>query len=235
VARPKNQNQRREELVQATERAVLRRGLGAVRLRDVAEEAGVTSAAVLYYYDEIHELLVETHRRAIERFCAHREDAADAIEDPRQRLIAAVRGGLPTGPEDTLVRLIYQFDSQGMTDPSYGAHARAYFERQVAIYHSILVAGSAAKVFTLTAPARVIARNLVALEDGHGYYVAVPGTEMDAATAERYILSYAEVATGCRLSPEDSAAPGRAASQAAASQAAASQAEDGQAEDGRPD
>ena len=76
----------------------------------------------------------------------------------------------------------------------------------VAIYHSILVAGSAAKVFALTAPARVIARNLVALEDGHGYYVAVPGTEMDAATAERYILSYAEVATGCRLSPEDSAA-----------------------------
>ena len=46
----------------------------------------------------------------------------------------------------------------------------------------------------------MIARNLVALEDGYGYYVAVPGTDVDAAAAERYILSYAEVATGCRLS-----------------------------------
>jgi DNA-binding transcriptional regulator YbjK len=199
VARPRNQKRRREELVHATERAVLRRGLGAVRLRDVAEEAGVTSAAVLYYYDEIHELLVETHRRAAERFCAHREEAVDAIEDPRERLVVAVRGGLPTGHDDTLVRLLYQFDSQGMTDPAYGAQSRAYFERQVAIYHSVLTAGSAAEVFTLTAPARVIARNLVALEDGYGYYVAVPGTGVDAATAERYILSYAEAATGCRL------------------------------------
>lgn len=199
MARPKDQKQRRQDLVDATARAVLRKGLGAVKLRDVAEEAGLTSAAVLYYYDQIDELLVETHRRAVERFCSQREDAADAIEDPRQRLAVAVRGGLPTGPEDSLVRLIYQFDSQGMTNPSYGAHSRAYFERQVAIYHSILVAGSAAGVFKLTAPARVIARNLVALEDGYGYYVAVPGTEIDTATAERYILSYAEVATGCQL------------------------------------
>jgi AcrR family transcriptional regulator len=209
MGRPKDQNQRREQLVQATERAVLRRGLGAVRLRDVAEEAGVTSAAVLYYYDEIHDLLVETHRQAVERFCAKREDAVDAIEDPRERLVVAVRGGLPTGPDDRLVRLLYQFDSQGMTDAAYGAHSRAYFERQVAIYHSILVAGSAAKIFTLTAPARVIARNLVALEDGYGYYVAVPGTGVDAATAERYILSYAEAATGCQLTGLGTAEPGR--------------------------
>jgi hypothetical protein len=33
----------------------------------------------------------------------------------------------------------------------------------------------------------------------HGYYAASPGTDMDAATAGRYILSYAEAATGCQL------------------------------------
>jgi AcrR family transcriptional regulator len=174
----------------------------------VAEEAGITSAAVLYYYDEIHDLLAETHRRAADRFCSQREDAVDAIGDPRERLVVAIRGGLPTGPDDTLVRLLYQFDSQGMTDPAYGAQSRAYFERQVAIYHSILVAGSAAGVFRLTAPARVIARNLVALEDGYGYYVAVPGTDVDAAAAERYILSYAESATGCRLADDLTSAGG---------------------------
>ncbi len=64
---------------------------------------------------------------------------------------------------------------EGLTNPACGAQSRAYFERQVAIYHSVLVAGEAAGIFTLTAPAMVIARNLVALEDGYGYYVAVPG------------------------------------------------------------
>jgi hypothetical protein len=86
-----------------------------------------------------------------------------------------------------------------MTNPAYGAQSRAYFERQVAIYHSILVAGEAAGIFALSAPARIIARNLVALEDGYGYYVAVPGTGVNAADAERFMVSYAEVATSCRL------------------------------------
>jgi DNA-binding transcriptional regulator YbjK len=199
VARPRDQKRRREELIAATARAVLRRGLAAVRLRDVAEEAGITSAAVLYYYDQIDKLLVETHQRAAERFCSQREDLVDSIEDPRERLVAAIRAGLPTGPDDELVRLLYQFDSQGMTNPAYGAQSRAYFERQVAIYHSILVAGEAAGIFALSAPARIIARNLVALEDGYGYYVAVPGTGVNAADAERFMVSYAEVATSCRL------------------------------------
>jgi DNA-binding transcriptional regulator YbjK len=202
MARAKNQKQRRSEFVDATGRAVIKRGLGAVRLRDIADEAGVTSAAVLYYYDQIDELLLETHRRAVEQFCAQREDAIDLIDDHRERLVAAVRGGLPTGPDDDLVRLLYQFDSQRMTNAAYGAQSRSYFERQVAIYHAILVAGEAAKIFHLTASARVIARNLVALEHGYGYYVAVPGTDVDAATAEKYILSYAEVAAGCSLTVE---------------------------------
>ena len=198
-ARSQNQKQRRTELVDAAGRAVLKRGLGAVRLRDIADEAGITSAAVLYYYDQIDDLLTETHRRAVERFCAQREGIVDAISDPRDQLVAAVRGGLPTGPDDELVRLLYQFESQGMTNAAYGALSRGYFERQVGIYHSILVAGEAAKVFRLASPARVIARNLVALEDGFGYYVAIPGTDVKAADVEGYILSYAEVATGCPL------------------------------------
>lgn len=202
MARSQNQKQRRTELVDATGRAVLKRGLGAVRLRDIADEAGITSAAVLYYYDQINDLLTETHRLAVERFCAQRESTVDSIEDPRDQLVAVVRGGLPTGPDDELVRLLYQFESQGMTNAAYGALSRGYFERQVAIYHSILVAGEAAKVFHLASPARVIARNLVALEDGFGYYVAVPGTDVEAADVERYILSYAEVATGCPLPTE---------------------------------
>lgn len=185
----------------AAERAVLRKGAGAVKLRDVADEAGLTPGAVLYYYDELDSLLVETHSQAAERFCRQREELVDSIADPRDQLRAAVRAGLPTGPEDELVRLLYEFDGLGTRQPGYGRLSREYFARQVAIYHSVLVAGQAAGLFALTAPARDVGRNLVALEDGYGYYVVLPDSGIDAAAAVRLILQYAESATGCPLAP----------------------------------
>lgn len=199
MARTKNQRERRLQLVSAAEQVVLKRGAASVRLRDVADEAGLTSGAVLYYYPELEDLLTEAHSRAIDRFCRLREEAIEGISDPREQLLAAVRGGLPSGPDDELVKLLYEFDGQGTRLPGHGDRSRAYFERQVAIYYSVLVAGHAGGTFTLTAPARVIARNLVALEDGYGFYVVLPGGGLDANEVERLILSYAETATGCRL------------------------------------
>lgn len=199
MARTKNQGERRQQLVAAAERAVLKRGASSVRLRDIADEAGLTSGAVLYYYDEIDDLLIEAHNRAIERFCRQREDAVEAITDPREQLVAAVRGGLPVGADDELVKLLYEFDGQGMRRRGYGTLSRAYFDRQVAIYQSILVAGEAGGLFQLTAPARTIARNIVALEDGYGFYVVLPGTGIDIAEVERLVLSYVETATGCAM------------------------------------
>jgi DNA-binding transcriptional regulator YbjK len=201
VARIKDQVRRRGELIAAAERAVLRKGAGAVKLRDVADEAGLTPGAVLYYYDELDSLLVETHSQAAERFCRQREELIDSIDDPRDQLRAAVRAGLPTGPEDELVRLLYEFDGLGTRQPGYARLSREYFARQVAIYHSVLVAGQAAGLFHLTAPARDVGRNLVALEDGYGYYVVLPDSGIDVASAERLILGYAETATGCPLAP----------------------------------
>ena len=201
MARNKDQVRRRGELIAAAERAVLRKGASAVKLRDVAEEAGLTPGAVLYYYDQLDSLLVETHTQAAERFCRQREELVDSIADPRDQLRAAVRAGLPTGPEDELVRLLYEFDGLGTRQHGYGRLSREYFARQVAIYHSVLVAGQATGLFTLTAPPRDVGRNLVALEDGYGYYVVLPDSGIDATTAERLILQYAETATSCRLAP----------------------------------
>jgi AcrR family transcriptional regulator len=206
MARPRDQAERRRQLVAATERVILTRGAANVRLRDVAEEAGLSSGAVLYYFDELEHLLAETRQRATDRFCLQREEAVDACDDPRDQLRAAIRCGLPTGPDDDLVRLIYELDGQAMRDRSYDMASRAYFDRQVAVYQPVLRAGQVAGVFSLAAPVRDIARNLVALEDGLGYYVVVPGTGFDRATAEALVVSYAETATRCSLRGQPPAA-----------------------------
>src|SRR5437588_11560266 len=87
VARTRDQARRREELVSATAALVSRKGLSGVRLRDVADAAGLTSGAVLYYYDGLDQLFTAAYDRAIERFCRQRERAIAGIEDVAQRLV----------------------------------------------------------------------------------------------------------------------------------------------------
>lgn len=202
MARTKNQGERRQQIVAAAQRAIVKHGLSSVRLRDVADEAGLTSGAVLYYFKELDALLLEVHLQAQERFCRQREDAVDGIADPYGKLRVAVRCGLPTGPDDELVRALYEFEGKAFRDRTFAALTQSYFERQVSIYRSILAVGEAAGVFTPTAPVRAIARNLVALEDGYGFYVVLEDNDLDADAAEQLIMSYAYAALGA---PTDTA------------------------------
>jgi AcrR family transcriptional regulator len=180
--------------VAATTRLVARKGLSAVRLRDVADAAGMTSGAVLYYYDGLDELFIAAYDRAVERFCRDREDAIAAIDDPAGRLRAAIHLGIPAGPDDAEIRLLYELEAVAFRSGECAALMSAYIERQTAMYTSLLEVGAALGRFTLSGAARDIARNIVALEDGQGIYVLL-GRDT-AAAVEARILAYAATATG---------------------------------------
>jgi AcrR family transcriptional regulator len=170
-----------------------------VRLKDIADQAGLTPGAVLYYYPDVDQLLMEVHREAGERFCDARMVALERITDPREQMRAAVRSGLPTGPEDTEVRTLYQMDALVGRSALYSALAVSFFERQVALYQVILESGVAQGLFALTTNSRTIGRNLVALEDAHGLHVLMGDSPITRDEAERLILCYASDATGCDL------------------------------------
>jgi AcrR family transcriptional regulator len=199
VARPRNQAERRRQLTEAAGRAIVARGAGAVRLKDIAEQAGVTPGAVLYYYPDVDALLVEVHRTAGERFCDSRTRALEQIADPRLRMRAAIRSGLPTGPEDEVVRTLYEMDALVGKSALYSALAVSFFERQVALYQVILEAGVSQGLFHLTDSTHTIGRNLVALEDAHGLHVLMGDSPIDRDEAERLIVAYASAVTRCDL------------------------------------
>jgi AcrR family transcriptional regulator len=194
VARPRDQVKRRRELVAATSRLVARKGLANVKLRDVADAAGVTSGAVLYYYDGLDELFTAAYDRGVERFCAEREEAVAALDDPLERLALAIHLGVPESPDDSEIRILYELESVAFRDAACAALMAAYVERQVAMYTGILEAGAATGAFRLAGDARTVARNIIALEDGQGLYVLM---DRDAPEdVERRILAYAATATG---------------------------------------
>lgn len=203
MGRRKDQAVRRDQLAEAAQRALVHRGLEGLRLRDVAEEAGVTPAAVLYYYGDLDELMSETFQRAIERFCSQREETAEEFDDARERLRSSIRSGVATGTGDLLPRLLFEYAPRSLRDPQVAALDSTLTERQVAVYYGILILGQAQGHFTLTDPARVIAANLVALEDG--YQLDVLAGRKPPAEVIRALYGYVRAVTGCDLDGQPTA------------------------------
>lgn len=194
MARQRDQAQRRRELVSAVSKLVADKGLTGVRLRDVAEEAGLTSGAVLYYYSGLDELFTAAYDLGVQRYCEEREAEVAKAGSAVERLRVAVELGIPSGVDDAVTRMLYELEGVAFRSPECAALMSAYVERQVAMYSAILEVGASTGELTLARPVRGIARNIIGLEDGHGIYVLV-GRER-AETVVGWILDYVAAATG---------------------------------------
>ncbi|MBD3932264.1 TetR family transcriptional regulator [Streptomyces chumphonensis] len=208
MARPKRQDARREALLQAAGVAIQRRGLHATRVRDIADQAGVAAGTVTYYFRDLDELFRLVFAQAVDRFCTQREREAAAHEDPRDQLAAVLRHGLPTGPDDQLCCLLYEFSPHARHRDSDAQLRRELYERQLHLYRDVLTRGHASGRFDLRRPAEEIAANLVALEDAYGYHV-IARTFMPRQQAEEHLFGYAALATADpSLAPENHYGPG---------------------------
>jgi AcrR family transcriptional regulator len=87
IARRERRRERsREEIVEATRRVLLRKGIAATTLEAVAHEVGLTKAALYYYYPSKHALLfeimygtLEANARAVHDGVAMARDGSDAL------------------------------------------------------------------------------------------------------------------------------------------------------------
>src|SRR3954465_8068290 len=106
--RPRRQDARRRQLTDAARRVLLERGAVGLRVKDVAERAGLAPSTVLYYYPEIEDLLLEGGRAAMSRYAERRGGARPSVEGPVTRLRLAIHLGVPSGPDDDQSRLLYE-------------------------------------------------------------------------------------------------------------------------------
>jgi AcrR family transcriptional regulator len=202
VARPKKQEARRDELVAAAQRAIVKNGPDGARLNRVAAEAGLTAGAVLYYYPDIDDLILEANRVGMERFYDERMRMIDELpDDPVTRLRALIDSGLPRDPEDPGVRLLCELGGSAGRNPVVAALLTTLYDRQVGMYQVVLEQGAAREQFRLMDSSLRIARNLVALEDAYGYRIVARHPTIDAPAAAELILAYARQATGHALAP----------------------------------
>lgn len=193
---------RKAELIEAAQRAIAVHGT-AVRLNQIAEQAGVSSSAVLYHYPEIEDLLVDANRAGMERFYDERLRAISGVADPVERLVTTIALGVPRSADDEDVRLLCALGGEAARNTMYAVLLTSLFDRQVGMYQSILDLGVSTGAFTLQQSSLVIARNLVALEDAYGYRIMAKHPTLDFEGAVELILDYARLATGNPLAGSD--------------------------------
>lgn len=192
MARPREQTKRRDQLVAAASSAVLQHGSSNLRLADIAEEAGLTSAAVLYYYPDVRELYTEVFAQGGEEYCALREAHVEEADTLEAKLAACIRSGIPwPGHAEETSRILYELTPIVLRNEAAAAQHAALIARQAALYERVLRDCEASGRFRLLQPADTLARAFVSLEDGYGVDVLI-GT-LSPELEEQWLMDYARI------------------------------------------
>ncbi|HEY8000393.1 MAG: TetR/AcrR family transcriptional regulator [Vicinamibacteria bacterium] len=203
--RRKDQAQRRAQLATAARELLLQHGALGLRVKDIAQRAGISPSAVLYYYPDLDDLVLEVSRDAMRRYAERRAEAIREIADPVAQLRVAIGLGVPTGPDDEDSRLLYELDAMTGSSHLFATLSASFFDRQVMLYERVLERGADSGAFTIESDPVTVARGLVALEDGLGLQVVLGHPEIDAAAGEAILLAWAGAATGIDLRSIDRA------------------------------
>ncbi|WP_420097392.1 TetR/AcrR family transcriptional regulator [Brevibacterium sediminis] len=198
MARPKNQEGRRAQLVQAAKKAIAVRGLNGLRTIDVAAHSELGAGSVAYYYPDLGELVREVHEDAVSRFYWNRREQGIAGETPEAKLARIFRSGIPRSRDDVDFQVLNELHTHAYRDAFHAGLMAEMYRLEVSLYAAVLSEGVDAGAFTMTLPVGTAASNLVALEDAYGLHF-MGGTPLDADDIFRLIAANAEVLTGCRL------------------------------------
>lgn len=195
MGRPNTQKQRRRELAAAALEAAAEHGLRELSLTAVANKAGLTRGALLYYYADLDALLIEAHEVGTQRIGDEREARVAQESTARAKLEAAIDAGLPNGADDALMRLLYEFDILAGA-PLHDVLVEAMYERQLLVYRTILGKGRDSGEFNPQGDIADIAMNLVALEDAYGLHIVAGNKQIGIDDARRAMHQFARQA-GC--------------------------------------
>lgn len=194
--RPQIDHIRKPQLLAAAAEVIAERGVAATRISDIAERAGTSSPAVLYWFGSKEELLAEALTWQEERFYAEMtERLAEGLSAP-ERLALLIECS-SAGGEWTLWM---EFWARALRDPGV-ARTRGELDRRwrgaiAEIVRDGLLDGEFAD-----ADADEVAATLGALLDGLAVQVTLKDPEMPPERMVALARRVAEDQIGCELPP----------------------------------
>jgi len=142
------EDNRREELIQATYLEVAEKGYSAVTLQDIARRAGVSKGSTLYYFATKEDLFLGALEWMVEQMHAQIAEAVAAAEDPVEKVKAIIRVIFANAQESRQFFLAYS------DFVSIGTRNTRFYDQNAKFYHGccdhnreVLEAGIKAGVF----------------------------------------------------------------------------------------
>lgn len=178
----------RERLLECAIPVIAERGYHAVRLRDIAAAAGVTTGMIQHYFDTREELLTAAMERLgllqIEMW-----SRAGGDEDPWLRLRAFVEP--PNGTSESMEQASawLEFCAAAGRNDRLRAVLREVYRRWRELIEETLEHGVERGVFAPTLPVAILAESLILLLDGSDLGVGSRASNLSAGELDAVTLS----------------------------------------------
>jgi AcrR family transcriptional regulator len=187
----------RTSLIGAAGRIISEKGIGGVRIREIAAEAGVSPAAVLYHYPETDDLMLDVHRAAVDEYVDARRYEQQRSFDPRHRLVSAVIAGVPPYANPGIIRQLYEMHGLARRSTAHAELMASLWRREHAQYVTVIEDGIRLGFFAPTRKPAEVASMLLSMEDGLVLHLVSDNKYLNADKVIVTFLHFAEDALHC--------------------------------------
>lgn len=161
------EDQRRREILDAAVAVVVERGFATARVADVAALAGTSTGTVHYYFPTKAHLLDAALTYASDRARDRHRSAVDALDEPRQQLLALIELQTPeAGPVADEWALWLEFWNEARRRPEWQLRNRQMYQQWVGWIAAIVRDGVARGQFRDGVDGEEFARRFAGLLDG---------------------------------------------------------------------
>ena len=194
--RPRLDHVRRPELLAAAATVIRERGLENARVTDVAEAAGTSAPAVLYWFASKAELLKEALTSAEERFYDELARDLEGIDSARDRLVHIVESGAGDGDYDAALWM--ELWAKALRDPELAATRAELDGRWRTVIAGVVREGQGSGEFG-PVDADEFAVLMSSLLDGLSVQIALCDEEVTPGRVRELVLKLAERELSCEL------------------------------------
>lgn len=159
--------QRRTQIIAATSEVIIRNGVDGARLKDIADEAGVSLGMVQHYFRHREELVVTTMSSLLELTLATWRVVSAREPDPVRRLFALLRFQVAGwAPFAKRWSFWVEFWSAANRHATLNAHAKDIYGSWTDPFRTVIADGVAAGAFRPTSSPDLLILRLMCLSDG---------------------------------------------------------------------
>jgi len=178
-----------DAILAAACRVIVRRGVDATRIADIAEEAGTSTGTVHYYFETKDDVLIAALKWANEQPYNRVDELLGQEADDLSRLAMLLELSIPYPgrPRDEWL-FVLELWAQILHRPELLAAGESFDSRWRSYFHDVVRSGTDKGVFRPVAPVDQVADRLVALVDGLGIKAVLGGSWMTPERMREILL-----------------------------------------------